>query len=514
MRTPCHPRWFTRWGFVFTFSLALLACFAPSVAGAATVSANRGPIIHRIIYSPQGKEPDSRMLGSFAGKVSIMPGFPVMTTETGGTYQGGPGINVLVGDITGDGKPDLLATSLANGPLYAWEPDGKLVPGWPAGQQFTGAAYAALGKLSKSIPGMQVVVGYMGNSPSTLAAFDGHGHLLPGWPIQVANYVATPPTLADINGNGLDDIFVDEENWTLGGYDPQGKPLPGWPVHVDTGQQVFTPAVADIDGDGKPEIIVASQPSSPGGGKVYAWHGDGTPVKGFPIANPHSLEETFPVVADVLGLGKPQIIFEANPPNNFNNTDVLIYSGAGVLLKTITIPGPTDYGTSLAIARLGNSPNPDIVVQTSTTLAVVRGDGSYVSGWPQGLPELSGINSAPVVGDVTGDGVPDIAITSAYGGDQGFVEVYSATGKLELQMQLEIGWGGVPAMVDLLGNGRNDLLVVSSSWDGTQRQYPKVYALDFHGAGPYGKIPWPQFGRDPEHHSCLPDKGKASFCTG
>ena len=512
MGISCHLRWFIRRGLVFTFCLVLLACFTPVVS-----AARPGPLVHRFTYHShlsQGKDGNTNVLGSFARKVSIMPGFPVMTTETPGTYQAGPGINVLVGDITGDGKPDFLATSLASGPLYAWEPDGTVIPGWPTGQQFTGAAYAALGKLSKNIPGLQVVVGYMGNSPSSLAAFDGHGHLLPGWPIQVANYTATPPTLADINGNGIDDIFVDEENWTLAGYDAHGKPLPGWPVHVGTGQQVFTPAVADIDGDGKPEIIVASQPSSPGGGKVYAWHGDGTPVKGFPIDNPHSLEETFPVVADVLGLGKPQVIFEARDPNNLNNTQVLVYSGVGKLLKKITIPGATYYGTSLAIARLDNSPNPAIVVQTSTTLAVVHGNGSYVSGWPQTLSSESGGNSAPVVGDVTGDGVPDIAVTTLMGGTQGFVEVYSATGKLELQMQLEIGDGGVPAIADLLGNGRNDLLVVGSPWDGSVHQYPKVYALDFHGTGPYGKVPWAQFGRDPEHHSCVPTHGKASFCTG
>jgi len=508
MRISCHPRWFIRWGLVFTFSLALLACLTPAVA-----AASPGPLVHRSTYhSPlsQGKDRSSNVLGSVAGKVSIMPGFPVMTTETPGTYQAGPGINVLVGDITGDGKPDFLATSLANGPLYAWEPDGTVIPGWPT-TQFTGAAYATLGKLSKTIPGLQVMVGYMNGD---LAAFDGHGHLLPGWPIKGPNYTATPPMLADINGDGIDEIFVEEENWTLAGYNAQGKPLPGWPVHVDTAQQVFTPTVADIDGDGKPEIIAGSQPSSPGGGKVYAWHGDGTLVKGFPITVLNGLEETFPVVADVLGLGKPQVIFEAIDPNNRNNTQVLIYSGAGKLLKTITIPGTTYYGRALAIARLDNSSNPDIVVQTETTLAVVHGNGSYVSGWPQKLSNGSGINSSPVVGDVTGDGVPDIAITTNMGSDQGTVLVYSAKGTLEFQMQLEIGAGGVPAMVDLLGNGRNDLLVTGDPWDGSVHQYPKVWAFDFHGAGPYGKVPWAQFGRNPEHHSCFPTRGTSNFCTG
>ncbi len=504
------PGWSGLRSLVLIFSFILVAALTPAVA-----AASPGPIVHRFAYrSPlsKGNDHDGKMSGPLAGRVSIMPGFPVMTTETPGTYHAGPGINVLVGDITGDGKPDFLASALANGPLYAWEPDGKVIPGWPA-TQFTGAAYAALGKLSKTIPGLQVMVGYMSGGQSYLAAFDGHGHLLPGWPIPDDNYTATPAALADINGDGIDEIFVEEEDWTLAGYDAHGNPLPGWPVHVDSGQTLYTPTIADIDGDGKPEIISASESLSPGGVKVYAWHGDGTLVKGFPISVSSGLEGTFPVVADVLGLGKPQLIFATYPGGN--NTSVLIYSGAGVLLKTITIPGMTPYGRALAIARLDNSPNPEIVVQTDTTLAAVHGDGTYVSGWPQNLGYNSTDNSSPVIGDVTGDGVPDIAITTNQGsGDQGFLSVYSATGTLELQMQLEIGSGGVPAMVDLLGNGRNDLLVTGDPWDGSVHKYPKVWAFDFHGAGPYGQVPWAQFGRVPEHHSCFSTDTISSFCQG
>lgn len=504
------PRRFGRWSLVLTLPLILMASLTTPVG-----AVSPGSLVYRSTHpSPlyQGRDIGSKGLGFLAGKVSVMPGFPVMTTETPGTYHAGPGINVLVGDITGDGKPDFLASSLANGPLYAWEPDGKVIPGWPAGK-FTGAAYAALGKLSKTIPGLQVMVGYMSGGQSYLTAFDGHGHVLPGWPRKNANYTATPPTLADINGDGIDEIFVEEENWTLSGYDAHGNPLPGWPVQVDNGQQMFTPTIADIDGDGKPEIISASESVSPGGVKVYAWHGDGTLVKGFPISVSSGLEGTFPAVADVLGLGKPQLIFATSPGGG--NTLVLIYSGAGVLLKTITIPGASPYGRALAIARLDNSPNPEIVVQTDTTLAVVHGDGSYVTGWPQNLGYNSFDNSSPVVGDVTGDGVPDIAITTNNGsGDQGFLSVYSATGTLELQMQLEIGSGGVPAMVDLLGNGRNDLLVGGDPWDGRTREYPKVWAFDFHGAGPYGELPWAQFGRGPQHHSCFSTDAISSFCQG
>src|SRR5262249_8561767 len=78
-----------------------------------------------------------------------------------GSYHGGPAIHVLVGNIDADPRLEILVTSLANGPLYAWRFDGTPMPGWPALNP-AGPAYPALGQLSLTEPGLEVFSGHIG----------------------------------------------------------------------------------------------------------------------------------------------------------------------------------------------------------------------------------------------------------------------------------------------------------------------------------------------------------------
>lgn len=174
----------------------------------------------------------------------VEPGFPVYTEDLAGAYSGGQALNVTVGNIDDDPNLEILASALAEGPLYAWNSDGSLVQGWPVPERI-GAAYPSLGNLSNNWPWFEVFSGNNGGYPehSPMFAYSGAGVRLPGWPVVSGNVVIAPAALADVDWDGLDEIFIDEEDDRLHGYRADGSVLPGWPVvEYDTGQGRRTPA--------------------------------------------------------------------------------------------------------------------------------------------------------------------------------------------------------------------------------------------------------------------------------
>ena len=156
-------------------------------------------------------------------------GFPVKAINTAGSYAGGSGILTLVDNIDEDQYLEIFATSLANGPLNGWKWNGEQMTGWPT--EFLGASYPAVGELIATSPGLEIFAGHYGilGTPSSLAVFNDFADYAPGWPRDAVNYITSPPSLADIDGDNIDEIFIAEENGTINGYRADGSILPGWP---------------------------------------------------------------------------------------------------------------------------------------------------------------------------------------------------------------------------------------------------------------------------------------------
>ncbi|MFI5290839.1 MAG: FG-GAP repeat domain-containing protein, partial [Polyangia bacterium] len=171
--------------------------------------------------------------------------------------------------------------------------------------------------------------------------------LLPNFPVFVGSSGESSPKLVDLNGDGKREIVLADSSGFVHAYEPDGSELAGWPAHVEkqplldpNGHQhpghpmaagfasgalssdlhspiAATAAVGDIDGDGKPEVVVATWL-----GYVWAFHGDGTTVAGFPVEldrdtekitvdSGHELEDGFwasPALADLNGDKKLDII--------------------------------------------------------------------------------------------------------------------------------------------------------------------------------------------------------------
>ncbi len=401
----------------------------------------------------------------------LEPGFPVYTdAEEAGTYSGGPAMLTLVGNI--DDQPDLeiVVTALANGPLFAWKSNGSLVPGWPV-SDIDGAGYPAMGNLSATFPGLEVFSVHRGLYPAhgRLFGYAGNGSLLPGWPRSSANFIREAPSLADVDRDGIDEIFTGEEDRNLYAYRADGSVLPGWPAFdMRGGQTRNTPAIADIDGDGDLEILTMSQPSTPGGVYLFAYHHDGTPVAGFPVQDTESLViGHIPSIGDVDGDGSVEIVVASHVPNQGGAVKIL--SGNGTTERII--PNPR-LSSLTVLADLDGDTIPEIIMQGEAELTAFKGDGTLFPGWPRvwATGNTGRTNSVPVVGDVDGDGQPDIVVLSGhpYSGVIGHVRAYDRFGNSlrGFPKEIPIGGGAVPAIADIDLDGRNEIIVTGRAWDG------------------------------------------------
>jgi hypothetical protein len=107
-----------------------------------------------------------------------------------------------------------------------------------------------------------------------------------------------------------------------------------------------------------------------------------------------------------------------------------------------------------------------------------------------------------VVGDVNGDGSPDIVFTGQVQGDgeHGSVFAYDAGGDLlpRFPKNLPISSGGVPAIADVDLDGRNEIVVKGAYTHTTWS--PSIWLYDL-GGGPADPPEWSQFMNTSDHRS-------------
>ncbi len=309
-----------------------------------------------------------------------------------------------LGDVDGDGDLEIVIAGLDRR-IHAWHHTGQIVDGWPIyrdnGDALLrgGMSSPALGDLDDDGL-LEVVVGTMSppwggeGSPdpdynkATVWAINGDSSNVPGFPIETEQYIYSSPALGDIDGDGRLEIVVGVGWGTTGrqnivyAWNHDGTPLPNWP-RVTAGVTSAPPALGDIDNDGALEVVIGCgnhyDPYSCD--RLYAWNANGSNVSGFPAEPPS--------------------------PNPW-------LSGAYAMpFSPILADIDGDSGVEIVVAHLG-----------AFGIAVVEPNGS--SSDQRYVSALGGLNAPPLVDDVDKDG--KLEIVAGGGSSNAVIHIWDEAG--------------------------------------------------------------------------------------
>ena len=365
--------------------------------------------------------------------------------------------------------------------------------------------------------------------------------LHPGWPMDIGllgngivSFALTNHIdAADIDGNGTKDIIIGYNN-QVSILDHTGAQLPGWPQRIDSqnnGAHIqISPAVADLDGDGSPEILAANDLN-----QIFVWRANGTLLPGWPKSL--AWFSTNIAVDDLTGDGQKEIIittfgsvrvFDKNGTmlpgwpvfTNASNSPPAIGDVDGDGQKEIvvaTLTGPTNLymikANGFVMPNWPKAINPQlasnfvawsypvlgdldgdgtmecVIGSANGFVYAFRADGSNVPGWPQATKPV-GVN-APAIGDIDGDGVPEVVAGNdriiENGANANYLFAWHADGtalpnwpvKYDRQIGISSFGYGAPALADLDQDGRADVIVSS---DTTSGSCSAVNAYKFDGS--------------------------------
>jgi hypothetical protein len=267
-------------------------------------------------------------------------------------------------------------------------------------------------------------------------------------------YVPPSVAIADLNGDGKLDI-VAGNNGGLNGVSVllgTGGGAFGAVNQYPTGTSPWGVAVADVNGDGKPDILVANS----GAGTISILPGNGAGSFGARTDLPVGFSPNAIAVGDLNGDGIPDL---AVTNGGSNSVSVLLGNGVGGFSRTDFTTGAQPV--SAAIADINGDGKQDLVVanRSANTVSVLLGNGAGGFGAKTDYPTATTPRFV-TTGDLNGDGRPDVAVATFQDIITGDVSVLLNTGggALGPKTDYSLGDGATSvAIADLNGDGIPDL---------------------------------------------------------
>jgi len=178
-----------------------------------------------------------------------------------GTAEGDP----IVADINGDGLNEIVMAAWEYGRVYAFRgTDCSLLWSSPVLSGDKGSFSPAVGELDPTRAGLEIAVTVdRTNRLYVLSGTD--GSIL--WSAPLGNVHWNPPAIADIDGDGIGEIFVSSGNTTYA-FRGNGTLLWSYPA----GYNNANVAVGDLGNDGTLEAVFVGQ--SGGSWRVFCFKGN------------------------------------------------------------------------------------------------------------------------------------------------------------------------------------------------------------------------------------------------
>jgi FG-GAP-like repeat len=377
---------------------------------------------------------------------------PAVTYDSGG--QGA--MSAAVADVNGDGKPDLVVPNACSSSVGCSDSeqigillghgDGtfQLALTYGSGGTSSGASVAIADLNGDGKPDVVVTNACGKDSNCTTGSLgvllgNGDGTFQPAVTYGSGGYLDVSVAVADVNGDNKPDLLVTDNcadnacggdglvGVLLGNGDGSFQPV----MTLSSGGKIAQwVAVADVNGDGKPDLLVANgcnSNCSEGTVGMLVGNGDGTFLPAVTYSSGGKFARSI-AVADVNGDRKLDllvanycVIESTCSGGGPGAVDVLLGNGDGTFQPAATYSSGADDANSIAVADINGDGNPDLLVInqcadlincTTGAVGVLLGgdDGTFQ---PPATYSSGGYSAQSIaVADVNGDNKPDLLVTN------------------------------------------------------------------------------------------------------